>query len=153
MLHEPKAGYSVAQSAKTTFKTEDGIMNIIDFQALTPAFLLRSNGRINLVDKKLNLEAEMNARGHLSLVGWPLSRLLRYKGTGSISKPKWEPVNFTLPREIIANGERVLKDSNAAEIIPEAIGIIPNTIQNSIKALEELTSPNKNRKKKTTKKP
>ena len=153
VLHEPRAGYSVAQSAKATFKTEDGIMNIIDFQALTPAFLLRSNGRINLVDKKLNLEAEMNARGHLSLVGWPLSRLLRYKGTGSLSKPKWEPVNFTLPREIIANGERVLKDSNATEIIPEAIGIIPNTIQNSIKALEELTSPNKNRKKKTTKKP
>ena len=146
VLHEPKAGYSVAQSAKATFKTEGGMMNIIDFQALTPSFLLRSNGFINLVDKKINLEAEMNARGHLSLVGWPLSRLLRYKGTGTLSKPKWEPVNFTLPREIIANGERVLKDSNATEIIPEAIGIIPNTIQSSIKALEELTSPKKSKR-------
>ena len=84
----------------------------------------------------------MNARGHLNLVGWPLSRLLRYKGSGELSAPKWEPVNFSIPRNIIADGEKVLKNTNPAEIIPEAIGIIPNTIQNSLKVIEDLTSPN-----------
>jgi len=146
VLLEPKAGYSVAKSAKATFKTRNGLMNLIDFQALTPSFLLRSNGFINLVDQKINLEAEMNARGHLNLVGWPLSRLLRYKGTGLLSEPKWEPINFSIPRGIIADGEKVLKSSNPAEIIPEAIGIIPNTIQNSIKALEALTVPNQSKR-------
>ena len=44
VLLEPKAGYSVAKSAKATFKTRNGLMNLIDFQALTPSFLLRSTG-------------------------------------------------------------------------------------------------------------
>lgn len=142
VLREPKAGYSVAKSAKASFRTRNGLMNLIDFQALTPGFILRSNGFINLTDNTVNLEAEMNARGHLNLVGWPLSRLLRYKGSGELSAPKWEPVNFSIPRNIIADGEKVLKNTNPAEIIPEAIGIIPNTIQNSLKVIEDLTSPN-----------
>ena len=69
-------------------------MNLIDFQALTPGFILRSNGFINLTDNTVNLEAEMNARGHLNLVGWPLSRLLRYKGSGELSAPQMGTCEF-----------------------------------------------------------
>ena len=51
----------------------------------------------------------------------------------------WQELNF--------DGSAVLKmvpkwNTNPAEIIPEAIGIIPNTIQNSLKVIEDLTSPN-----------
>ena len=149
VLDQPLAGYSVAQSATLNFLSDQGVIKILNFQALTPGFILNGEGTIDGVNDNLELEAEMNARGPLRLVGWPISKLLRYKGEGTLKEPKWKPINFSIPLNILANGEKLIKESKVNNIIPEAINILPNAINKSLKAIETLTlpgiSPKKNR--------
>jgi len=149
VLDQPRAGYSVAQSAALNFLSDQGVIKILNFQALTPGFILNGEGTIDGVNDNLDLEAEMNARGPLRLVGWPISKLLRYKGEGTLKEPKWKPINFSIPLNILANGEKLIKESKVNNIIPEAINILPNAINKSLKAIETLTlpgiSPKKNR--------
>ena len=120
---------------------QDVLREILNFQALTPGFILNGQGTIDGVNNNLDLKAEMNARGPLRLVGWPLSKLLRYKGEGTLEEPKWKPVNFSIPLNIIANGEKLIKETKVNEIVPEAINILPNAINKSLKAIESLTLP------------
>ena len=149
VLDQPRAGYSVAQSATLNFLSDQGVIKILNFQALTPGFILNGEGTIDGVNDNLDLEAEMNARGPLRLVGWPISKLLRYKGEGTLKEPKWKPINFSIPLNILANGEELIKQSKVNKLIPEAINILPNAINKSLKAIETLTlpgiSPKKNR--------
>ena len=149
VLDQPLAGYSVAQSATLNFLSDQGVIKILNFQALTPGFILNGEGTIDGVNDNLELEAEMNARVALRLVGWPISKLLRYKGEGTLKEPKWKPINFSIPLNILANGEKLIKESKINNIIPEAINILPNAIDKSLKAIETLTlpgiSPKKNR--------
>ena len=149
VLDQPRAGYSVAQSAALNFLSDQGVIKILNFQALTPGYILNGEGTIDGVNDNLDLEAEMNARGPLRLVGWPISKLLRYKGEGTLKEPKWKPINFSIPLNILANGEKLIKESKVNNIIPEAINILPNAINKSLKAIETLTlpgiSPKKNR--------
>ena len=149
VLDQPLAGYSVAQSVTLNFLSDQGVIKILNFQALTPGFILNGEGTIDGVNDNLELEAEMNARGPLRLVGWPISKLLRYKGEGTLKEPKWKPINFSIPLNILANGEKLIKESKVNNIIPEAINILPNAIDKSLKAIETLTlpgiSPKKNR--------
>ena len=149
VLDQPLAGYSVAQSATLNFLSDQGVIKILNFQALTPGFILNGEGTIDGVNDNLDLEAEMNARGPLRLVGWPISKLLRYKGEGTLKEPKWKPINFSIPLNILANGEKLIKESKINNIIPEVINILPNAIDKSLKAIETLTlpgiSPKKNR--------
>ena len=149
VLDQPRAGYSVAQSAALNFLSDQGVIKILNFQALTPGFILNGEGTIDGVNDNLDLEAEMNARGPLRLVGWPISKLLRYKGEGTLKEPKWKPINFSIPLNILANGEKLIKESKVNNIIPEALNILPNAINKSLKAIETLTlpgiSPKKNR--------
>ena len=148
VLDQPLAGYSVAQSATLNFLSDQGVIKILNFQALTPGFILNGEGTIDGVNDNLDLEAEMNARGPLRLVGWPISKLLRYKGEGTLEEPKWKPVNFSIPLNIIANGEKLIKETKINEIVPEAINILPNAINKSLKAIESLTLPGISPKKK-----
>ena len=148
VLDQPRAGYSVAQSAALNFLSDQGVIKILNFQALTPGFILNGEGTIDGVNDNLDLEAEMNARGPLRLVGWPISKLLRYKGEGTLKEPKWKPINFSIPLNILANGEKLIKESKVNNIIPEAINILPNAINKSLKAIEALTLPGISPKKK-----
>ncbi|MDC0049915.1 AsmA-like C-terminal region-containing protein [Verrucomicrobia bacterium] len=148
VLDQPRAGYSIAQSATINFFSDNGIIKILNFQALTPGFILNGKGTIDGVNDTLDLEAEMNARGPLRLVGWPISKLLRYKGEGTLKEPKWKPINFSIPLNIIANGEKLIKESKVNDIIPEAINILPNAINKSLKAIEALALPGISPKKK-----
>jgi len=148
ILDQPRAGYSIAQSASLNFLSEQGIIKILNFQALTPGFILDGNGTIDGVNDNLDLIVEMNARGPLRLVGWPISKLLRYKGEGTLKEPKWKPINFSIPLNILANGEKLIKQSKINKIIPEAINILPNAINKSLKAIEALTLPGISPKKK-----
>ncbi len=98
VLDRPKAGYSVATEASATFGIERGVIRSEDFTALAPGFTLRAKGQIDTVADTVDVDAEMNARGPLRLVGWPLSKLLKYKCEGPLDEPHWRPVNFSLPR-------------------------------------------------------
>lgn len=123
VLARPTAGYSVATQAGATFTIDRGIIRSDDFEALTPGFILRAKGQIDTLTKQLDIAAEMNARGPLRIVSWPLSKLLRYKGEGPVSDPTWRPVNFSLPRRRDENG-KVTPNSRptVVQAIPAAVG-------------------------------
>ena len=54
----------------------------------------------------------------------------------------------SIPLNIIANGEKLIKETKINEIVPEAINILPNAINKSLKAIESLTLPGISPKKK-----
>ncbi len=99
LMPRSKPGYSTAHEATAHFAMADNVIHTRDFEALTPAFKLRGSGSVNTVTKAINFDAEMNFRGTVaSIVFFPVSKLLKYKGEGTLDDPRWRPVNFTLPR-------------------------------------------------------
>jgi hypothetical protein len=145
VLDKPKAGYSVATEASANFDIDRGVIRSKNFKALTPGFALQAAGQIDTVAKILDIDAEMNARGPLQIVGWPLSKLLRYKGEGPLSDPTWRPVNFTLPRRRDADGKMLPTEApKITQIIPAAvgagtkatIGLGTKTLQTGVKVIE-----------------
>lgn len=120
VMDKPNAGYSVATAAQASFTIDRGVISTNDFQATTPGFVLNARGSIDPIQDVMNIDAEMNAKGALRLVGWPLSKLLKYKGEGSLSDPQWRPVNFSLPRR--AEGEEtILPAGRIGQNVPKAI--------------------------------
>ena len=122
VMDRPTAGYSIATDAHATFTIERGIVRSDDFVALTPGFVLRASGSIDSVEDVLDIDAEMNARGPLRLVGWPLSKLLKYKGEGSLSDPQWRAVNFTLPRNRRLGQEEGPLGPRLTQKVPKVVG-------------------------------
>ena len=83
----------------SSFRNEvDGIIQIITFKGVAPGFTLQAEGQINTLkaNDQLDIRAEMNARGPLKIVGWPISKLFKYQCGGSFDAPIWSPVNFNL---------------------------------------------------------
>ncbi len=82
-------GYNVAKEANCTFDVADGFVMTDDFEALTSAFRISSKGRIDFINDDLDFTAQVRIRGLAGIVLMPFSELVEYRGTGSISKPKW----------------------------------------------------------------
>jgi hypothetical protein len=99
LMPRSKPGYSTAHEATAHFVMADNVIHTRDFAALTPAFKLSGSGSVNTKTKAINFDAEMNFRGTVaSIVFFPVSKLLKYKGEGTLDDPRWRPINFTLPR-------------------------------------------------------
>ncbi len=134
---KPNAGYSVATEASASFEMKQGVIHSSDFKALTPGFTLSAKGQIDTVAKELDIDAEMNARGPLRIVGWPLSKLLKYKGEGPVSDPSWRPVNFTIPPRRDAQGNIVPEGPpRITKVVPAAVGVGTQTLKAGAKVLE-----------------
>ena len=82
----------------TLLNEGDGIINLVEFKGVAPGFTIQAEGEINTLKAvdQINIKAEMNARGPLKIVGWPLSKLFKYQCEGSFNAPDWRPVNFRL---------------------------------------------------------
>ena len=90
---------SQGATINATFQNEgNGILQLTNFTGVAPGFTLQANGEINTLktNDQLNIKAEMNARGPLKIVGWPISKLFKYQCKGSFDAPKWHAVNFSL---------------------------------------------------------
>ncbi|MGI9244379.1 MAG: hypothetical protein ACR2RV_26505, partial [Verrucomicrobiales bacterium] len=68
------------------------------FRATAGSFKLEGEGDADLIADNIDFNIQMNLRGAPGVVLYPVSRLFKYKGEGSMSAPEWRPVNFTLPR-------------------------------------------------------
>lgn len=96
---EPANDSSAGASIDSSFLNKgDGIIKIVSFKGIAPGFTLQAEGQINTLEAKdqLDIRAEMNARGPLKIVGWPISKLFKYHCGGSLDSPIWKPVNFSL---------------------------------------------------------
>ena len=83
--------YNVAKEANCNFTVSDGFIVTNDFEALTSAFKLVADGRIDFINDDIDFTLQARVRGLPGLVLRPVSELLEYKGVGSLSKPSWHP--------------------------------------------------------------
>ncbi|MBP6601560.1 MAG: hypothetical protein KA250_07145 [Verrucomicrobiales bacterium] len=102
------AGHSVSKEASATFRIEKGIILSDDIEALTHAFRVRAAGTVSLIDSSVDLEAVVNTRGGLSsAILTPVSELLTYSCTGTITDPVWKPKHISnlvkIPTHLISD--------------------------------------------------
>lgn len=84
-------GHGVAREATATFRIEEGILRTDDIEARTNSLLVRSAGSVSLVDQSVDLEAVVNTKdGLTSAILTPVSELLTYSCSGTISEPEWK---------------------------------------------------------------
>jgi len=100
-------GHSVAKEASASFTISKGVIATDDIEALTQAFRVRGVGTVSLVDKSVDFEAVVNTRGLLSrTILTPVSELLTYSCTGTITEPVWKPKHISnlakVPAQVIS---------------------------------------------------
>lgn len=115
ILPKQIAGYNIAKEADCTFEVADGNLVTKNFEALTSTFKILLDGRIDFLRDILDMDAQVRVRGLPGIVFLPFSELLEYKGTGSVSDPRWEAKLFRgversprqdSPREAMKEGEK-----------------------------------------------
>lgn len=101
--HE-RASHETARDASANFLIRKGILYTDDFITVTDSLTVQAEGSIDLAGKTLDMTARADTEGLLKLVTLPLNLtgftgLFQFRGTGSISEPKWENTPFTRPRQ------------------------------------------------------
>lgn len=104
---EDEIGRGVAREAKATFRIEDGILQTEDIETYTNALRIRSAGTVSFVDKSVDLEAVVNTKDPLSsVILTPVSELLTYECSGTITEPVWKSKHISnlgkLPAGVIS---------------------------------------------------
>jgi hypothetical protein len=94
LLPPPIKGYNVAKSADCTFDVSDGFIVSRNVRAESSAFRISSSGNIDFIRDDIDFNAEVSIRGLTGLVLFPVTKLLAYKGSGTISDTKWHPRIF-----------------------------------------------------------
>lgn len=87
-------GFSVAHEAGIKFEIEDNIFKTTDFQAMTNTFKLKGDGQVNMVSGEMDMEIGLNLRGPAGAVFSPVSKLLEFKGEGTIADSDWKVKNI-----------------------------------------------------------
>ncbi len=95
---QKNAGHSVAREASANFTMKDGIVSTTDFEALANAFQLRGAGTIDTNNDTIDFDIRMNARGAPGILLFPVSKLLEYRGEGSLRDPEWRPKIISGPK-------------------------------------------------------
>lgn len=94
ILPAPIKGYNVAKEAGCTYDVADGFIVTKDVEALTSAFRINSSGNIDFIRDDIDFNAEVSVRGLTGLVLLPVTKLLAYKGTGTVGDARWSPRIF-----------------------------------------------------------
>jgi hypothetical protein len=90
ILPKQIAGYNIAKEADCTFEIAEGNLITRNFEALTNAFKILLDGRINFLVDQIDMNAQVRLRGLPGIVLLPFSELLEYRGTGSVADTRWE---------------------------------------------------------------
>jgi hypothetical protein len=132
------AGYSVAHEATANFNMQKNVVFTRDFSALTPGLKLTGKGQVNTITKEINFDAEMNFRGTVrSILFFPISKLFKYKGEGTLSDPRWRPTNFSLPKRDdtpeaasdLKTEEKEKEKSTPMDIIKKPFEVVPKLFE------------------------
>ncbi len=102
VIPSPIKGYNVAKEANCTFNVADGFIVTDNFEALTSAFRIVTNGNVDFIKDSIDFDAQVRVRGLPGIVLRPVSELLEYKGEGTVGKPQWRLNPFG-----IAGGKKV----------------------------------------------
>ncbi len=115
-LPTPIKGYNVAKEANCTFQVADGFIVTEDFEALTSAFRLVLNGKVDFLNDRIDFNAQARMRGLPGLVLRPFSELLEYQAAGSVGDPKWTSRLLNL----VGNDDEKMRVAPSADMLKEA---------------------------------
>jgi hypothetical protein len=87
----PGMGYSRARKATASFSMGDGIVSTRNFVVEGNGFSMYGDGRIWMVQDKIDFDARINAKGIPGVVLFPVSKLLEYRADSRFSQPDWRP--------------------------------------------------------------
>ena len=87
----PGAGYNEARKGTCTFEMRDGTVTTNDLVMEGKGFSILGQGKLFVVDDKMDFSARIIAQGFAGKVLDPMSHLLEYVSDGSLSKPTWRP--------------------------------------------------------------
>jgi AsmA-like C-terminal region len=113
----PSLGNSRANAGSATFGITNGVIHSDDLEIRTPTFRLQYKGNIDL-DGHVNAKVEASFLRNMWVVGplvstvfWPVTKIFEFKVTGTLDKPKAEPV-FLIPKLLMLpfHPLRALKD-------------------------------------------
>jgi len=102
VLSDKAAGFERASSAFCNYTIQSGVLRTNDFQTQSKSLHFTGDGQVGLKEKTIDFTIRLNARGLLGLITLPLRPfygLFQFRGTGPLSKTKWENVHFTSPPE------------------------------------------------------
>lgn len=94
LLPPPIKGYNIAKKADCTFEIADGFIVTKNIDAESSAFRILSSGNIDFIRDDIDFNAEVSVRGIAGLVLFPVTKLLAYKGSGTVGNARWTPRIF-----------------------------------------------------------
>lgn len=94
ILPSPIRGYNIAKQANCTFEVSDGFIVTKNIEAESSSFRISSRGNIDFIRDDIDFTAEVSVRGITGLVLFPVTKLLAYKGSGTIGDTHWSPRIF-----------------------------------------------------------
>jgi len=98
----PGVGYQNSRLATTDFTIANQVIHTPNLEIYGNGFSLFGEGDIRFVADELDMNVRINAKGVPGLVLFPVSKLLEYSSSGSVSDPVWRPRN--VPREVYGEG-------------------------------------------------
>lgn len=119
VLGEKHGGLQRARSAFFTYEINNGILSTRDFNTTTQSLVFTGEGKVNLMERTVDMTMRMNARGLLGLITLPLKPfygLFQFRGTGPLKKPTWESEMFTAPSD---SQNKVLLDPPKARAVTQ----------------------------------
>jgi len=87
----PGVGYQTARLATADFTAANEIINTKNLVIEGAGFSMYGTGDIHFMTSRLDMSMRLNARGIPGLVFYPVSKLLEYISTGTVSDPAWRP--------------------------------------------------------------
>jgi hypothetical protein len=93
----PGAGHESARLATMDFTVADRRVRTKNLEIQGAGFELFGDGSVGFPSGNLDLTVRINARGIPGIVLFPVSKLLEYVSTGTMSDPRWRPK--IIPRE------------------------------------------------------
>lgn len=87
----PGVGYQTARLATADFTVAKEIINTKNLVIEGAGFSMFGSGDIHFMTSRLDMSMRLNAKGIPGLVFYPMSKLLEYISTGTVSEPAWRP--------------------------------------------------------------
>ncbi len=87
----PGMGYNVAHKGVCTFQMHDGVISTSDLVMEGRGFSIFGNGKLFILEDRMDFFARINAQGLTGKVLTPVSHLLEYVSDGSLMNPAWRP--------------------------------------------------------------
>lgn len=87
----PGAGHDAARLATTDFSIADRVITSPNLEVEGNGFTLFGSGDIRYPSGAMDMTVRINARGISGIVLFPVSKLLEYVSTGTVSDPQWRP--------------------------------------------------------------